>query len=415
MTELKGLELDPSRGRRRAKIVCTLGPASNSESVLRDLMRLGMDVARLNFSHGTHKEHLRVIQRVRRVAEKEGRTICILQDLQGPKIRTGRLKHHTPILLKSGSRLRITPRDISGTAAVISTTFRTLAQEVGLGARILLSDGLIELRVSSVHDDDIECEVINGGLLGEHKGINLPGAVVHVPSLTEKDAEDLEFGLKQGVDMVAASFIRTADDVRAVKRTVVGHRSAAWVIAKLEKPQAIEEANLEEILDVADGVMVARGDLGVEMPPEKVPIIQKHVIHRAAEWRKPVITATQMLESMTENPRPTRAEASDVANAILDGSDAVMLSAESASGKYPREAVRIMGKIVLEAETNMPEPLPRRRQNRHLSISETICESVAHAAQDLEMKAICVYTETGATARLISKYRPKAAIYALAS
>ena len=415
MTELKGLELDPSRGRRRAKIVCTLGPASNSESVLRDLMRLGMDVARLNFSHGTHKEHLRVIQRVRRVAEKEGRTICILQDLQGPKIRTGRLKHHAPVLLKSGARLCITPRDISGTASVISTTFKALAHQVQHGARILLSDGLIELRVFNIQDDDIECEVINGGVLGEHKGINLPGTTVHVPSLTEKDEDDLEFGLKQGVDMIAASFIRIADDVRAVKRVVVSHRSEAWVIAKLEKPQAIEEANLEEILDVADGVMVARGDLGVEMPPEKVPIIQKHVIRRAAEWRKPVITATQMLESMTENPRPTRAEASDVANAILDGSDAVMLSAESASGKYPREAVGIMGKIVLEAETNMPEPLPRRRQNRHLSISETICESVAHAAQDLEMKAICVYTETGATARLISKYRPKAAIYALAS
>jgi pyruvate kinase len=415
MTELKGLELDPSRGRRRAKIVCTLGPASNSESVLRDLMRLGMDVARLNFSHGTHKEHLRAIQRVRRVAEKEGRTICIMQDLQGPKIRTGRLKHHAPVLLKSGARLRITPRDISGTASVISTTFKALAHQVQPGARILLSDGLIELRVFNIQDDDIECEVINGGVLGEHKGINLPGTIVHVPSLTEKDEDDLEFGLKQGVDMIAASFIRTADDVRAVKRVVVSHRSEAWVIAKLEKPQAIEEANLEEILDVADGVMVARGDLGVEMPPEKVPIIQKHVIHRAAEWRKPVITATQMLESMTENPRPTRAEASDVANAILDGSDAVMLSAESASGKYPREAVGIMGKIVLEAESNMPEPLPRRRQNRHLSISETICESVAHAAQDLEMKAICVYTETGATARLISKYRPKAAIYALAS
>src|SRR5499427_3393560 len=415
MTELKGLEPDPSRGRRRAKIVCTLGPASNSESVLRDLMRLGMDVARLNFSHGTHKEHLRVIERVRRVAEKEGRTICILQDLQGPKIRTGRLKHHAPVLLKSGARLCITPREISGTASVISTTFKALAHQVQPGARILLSDGLIELRVSNIQDDDIECEVINGGVLGEHKGINLPGTTVHVPSLTEKDEDDLEFGLKQGVDMIAASFIRTADDVRAVKRVVVSHRSEAWVIAKLEKPQAIEEANLEEILDVADGVMVARGDLGVEMPPEKVPIIQKHVIRRAADWRTPVITATQMLESMIENPRPTRAEASDVANAILDGTDAVMLSAETASGKYPREAVAIMAKIVLEAESNMPEPVARRRHNRHLSISETICESVAHAAQDLDMKAICVYTESGATPRLISKYRPKAAIYAFAS
>ncbi|HET9836740.1 MAG TPA: pyruvate kinase [Candidatus Angelobacter sp.] len=400
---------------RKAKIVCTIGPASSSEAVLRDLMRAGMDVARLNFSHGTHEEHARVIDRLRRVAAKEGRTVCILQDLQGPKIRTGRLKYRTPIAIKSGARLTITPRDIAGTAALISTTFRTLAQEVEPGARILLSDGLIELRVTAVRGDDIECEVINGGMLGEHKGINLPGTVVNVTSLTEKDENDLQFGLKHGVDIVAVSFVRTADDVRLVKRLVRTHNADAWVVAKLEKPQAVDEQNLEEILDVADGVMVARGDLGVEMPAEKVPIIQKHVIRRAADWRKPVITATQMLESMIENPRPTRAEASDVANAILDGSDAVMLSAETASGKYPREAVAIMGKIVLEAESAKDEPLQRRRTHRHLSISETICESVAHAAQDLEMKAIAVYTETGTTARLISKYRPKAPIYAFAA
>lgn len=409
------MEMSAATSARKAKIVCTIGPASGSEAVLRDLMRLGMDVARLNFSHGIHEEHARVIDRLRRVAEKEGRSICILQDLQGPKIRTGRLKYRTPISIKTGTRLAITPRDIAGTATLLSTTFKTLAKEVEPGSRILLSDGLIELRVVAVRGDDVECEVINGGLLGEHKGINLPGAVVSVPSLTEKDEKDLEFGLKHGVDMVAVSFIRTADDVRLVKRLVRLHNSDAWVIAKLEKPQAIDPTNLEEILDVADGVMVARGDLGVEMPPEKVPIIQKHVIRRAADWRKPVITATQMLESMIENPRPTRAEASDVANAILDGTDAVMLSAETASGKYPREAVAIMAKIVLEAESAKEEPMPRRRQRRHLSISETICESVAHAAQDLEMKAIAVYTETGTTARLISKYRPKSPVYAFAA
>jgi pyruvate kinase len=379
--------------------------------VLRDLMRLGMDVARLNFSHGTHEEHARLIDRLRRVAAKERRSICILQDLQGPKIRTGRLKLHLPVMLKTGARLTITPRDIAGTTSVIPTTFMTLAQEVEAGSRILLSDGLIELRVLRVRGDDVECDVINGGLLGEHKGINLPGTLVRVPSLTEKDERDLRFGLKHGVDMVAASFIRNAGDVRAVKNLVQEQRSDAWVISKLEKPQAVEEATLEEILDVSDGVMVARGDLGVEMPPEKVPVIQKLVIRRAAEWRKPVITATQMLESMKENPRPTRAEASDVANAIFDGSDAVMLSAETASGKYPRETVAMMAKIVMEAESNMPEPLPRRR-HKSLSISETICESVAHAAQDLDMKAICVYTESGGTARLISKYRPPAPIFA---
>jgi pyruvate kinase len=398
--------------KRKAKIVCTVGPASNTELVLRDLMRFGMDVARLNFSHGTHEEHVRVIERLRRVAQKEDRSICILQDLQGPKIRTGRLKNRMPVAIKAGSKITITPADIPGTAQVISTTFQTLAREVQPGSRILLSDGLIELRVKAVRGNDVDCEVVNGGLLGEHKGINLPGTVVTVPSLTEKDERDLEFGLKHGVDMVAVSFVRSADDVRYVKRRVEELQSNAWVIAKLEKPQAIE--HLEDILDVADGVMVARGDLGVEMPPEKVPIIQKHIIRRAAEWRKPVITATQMLESMIENPRPTRAEASDVANAVFDGTDALMLSAETASGKYPREAVAMMGKIITETESHMELDQPhRRRDSRRLSVSETICESIAHAAQDLDMRAIAVYTETGTTARLISKYRPNAEIFSL--
>jgi pyruvate kinase len=379
--------------------------------MIRDLIRSGMDVARLNFSHGTLEEKARLIQSIREVAQSECKPICILQDLQGPKIRTGRLKYRTPVALKTGSRVTITPRDIPGTSTVISTTFKTLAHEVQPGARILLSDGLIELRVRGVQGDDVECEVINGGILGEHKGINLPGTIVTVPSLTEKDEKDLEFGLKHGVDMVAVSFIRTAADVQAVREQIRQNRGNVWVIAKLEKPQAIE--HLEEILEISDGVMVARGDLGVEMPPEKVPIIQKHVIRRALAWRKPVITATQMLESMIENPRPTRAEASDVANAIFDGSDAVMLSAETASGKYPREAVRMMAKIVNETEGQMAtEGAHRRRSNGRLSISETICESVAHAAQELDMRAIAVYTETGTTARLISKYRPKTDIYA---
>src|SRR5215472_9779786 len=383
--------------------------------MLRDLMRLGMDVARLNFSHGTHEEHARVIERVRKVADREGRTICILQDLQGPKIRTGRLKYRTPVALKTGSQITITPRDIPGTATLIATTFKTLAEEVEPGARILLSDGLIELCVRSIRGEDVECEVVNGGLLGEHKGINLPGAVLRVPALTEKDEKDLEFGVKHGVDMIAASFVRSGEDVRLAKRLIALHKSDAWVIAKLEKPQAIE--HLEEILDVADGVMVARGDLGVEVAPEKVPMIQKDVIRRAADWRKPVITATQMLESMVENPRPTRAEASDVANAIFDGTDAVMLSAETASGKYPREAVIMMDRIIRETERHMGEPALQRRHRDHrqLSIAETICESVAHAAQDLDMRAIAVYTESGATARLISKYRPRCPIHALAA
>ena len=397
---------------RRAKIICTIGPACHSEAAMRDLMRLGMDVARLNFSHGTHEDHARNIERLRLAAEKENRTICILQDLQGPKIRTGRLARHEPVLLKSGSTVVITPRDITGTATRISTTFQDLASEVSVGARILLRDGLIELRVRTIRGKDVVCDVLNGGTLGEHQGINLPGTALSIPALTEKDRKDLEFGLKHGVDAVALSFVRTAADVNMVRRIVAGLGSDTPLISKLEKPQAID--NIEEILEASDGIMVARGDLGVEMAPEKVPVIQKHVIGRAAQWRKPVITATQMLESMVENPRPTRAEASDVANAIFDGSDAVMLSAETASGQYPRESVSIMSRIVVEAECNMGDfvQFRRRRDHHGLSVAETICESIAHAAEDLPMGAIAVFTESGNTARMISKYRPKVAIYA---
>lgn len=400
---------------RRAKIVGTLGPASSNEVTFRELVRAGLDVARLNFSHGTQPEKLKLIEMVRKVAKEENKPICILGDLQGPKIRTGRLKNRIPVQLKTGQRLTITPRDIPGTATVINTTFPTLAENLEPGARILLSDGLIELRVLDIPGEDVDCEVINGGTLGEHKGINLPGMAVRVPSLTEKDEKDLEFAVKNDVDAIAVSFVRTADDVRLVKQRITALGADTWVVAKLEKPQAID--NLESILDVTDGVMVARGDLGVEMPPEKVPAIQKHVIRRAAEHRKPVITATQMLESMIENPRPTRAEASDVANAVYDGTDAVMLSAESAAGKYPIEAVKMMAKIVTETEAHQPEVPVHSDQPSHLrlSIAETICESMAHAAEDLDLAAIAVFTETGTTARQLSKYHPKPPIYALSS
>jgi pyruvate kinase len=398
---------------RRAKIVATLGPASNSEQTFHDLVLAGLDVARLNFSHGTHPEKLRLIQMVRKVSRELGKPICILGDLQGPKIRTGRLKNRIPVSLKAGQKLRITPRDVAGTSTLIGTTFTTLAENLESGARILLSDGLIELRVREIDGVDVEVDVINGGVLGEHKGINLPGIPVRVPSLTEKDEEDLAFALKAGVDAVAVSFVRTGEDVRLVKYRIAALGGESWVIAKLEKPQAID--HLDAILEVADGVMVARGDLGVEMPPEKVPAIQKQIIRRAAEYRKPVITATQMLESMIENPRPTRAEASDVANAIYDGTDAVMLSAESAAGKYPREAVAMMEKIVVETERQIASE-PHRRERlttAHLSVSETICQSMARAAEDLDIAGIAVFTETGTTARLLSKYRPSAPIYAL--
>ena len=336
---------------RRAKIVATLGPASSSEDIFRKLLRAGLDVARLNFSHGSHEQKAELIAMVRKVAREEKKPICILADLQGPKIRTGTLLGGKPVMLEAGKRLIITPERIEGTAERVSTVFETLAENLHPGERILLSDGLIELRVVALQGADVVTEIINGGLLGEKKGINLPGIAVKVPSLTEKDEADLVFAIEQKCDTIAVSFVQTADDVRYAKGRIAALGSDAWVIAKLEKPQAID--HLDSILEAADGIMVARGDLGVEVPPEKVPAIQKHIIRRAADYRKPVITATQMLESMIENPRPTRAEASDVANAIYDGTDSVMLSAESAAGKYPVEAVAMMAKIVTETEAQI--------------------------------------------------------------
>jgi pyruvate kinase len=407
------LNLTESPSQRRAKIVATLGPASNTESVFRDLLRAGVDVVRLNFSHGSHEEKLGLIQMIRKVSREERKPLCILGDLQGPKIRTATLKDHQAVLLKAGQRITITPREVPGTASLVGTTFKTLAENVEQGSRILLSDGLIELRVHEVLGEDVVCEIVNGGMLGEHKGINLPGIPVRVPSLTEKDSADLEFALKNGVDAIAVSFVRTAEDVSLVRNRVTAYGGETWIIAKLEKPQAIE--HLDGILQAADGIMVARGDLGVEVPPEKVPAIQKHIIRRAAEYRKPVITATQMLESMIENPRPTRAEVSDVANAVYDGTDAVMLSGESAVGKYPIQTVAMMARIITEAELNIKldeRSLPRERR-RHLSIAETICEATAHAADDLDLRAIALFTESGTTARQLSKYHPSTPIFAL--
>jgi len=402
MFAISSLTDTPSQ--RRAKIVATLGPSSNTESSFRNLVRAGLDVVRLNFSHGTHEEKLALIQMVRKVSREEHKPLCILGDLQGPKIRTNKLVDGKPVMLVEGEKLTITPRELLGTSKIVSTTFKTLAENVEQGSRILLSDGLIELRVHEVIGEDVVCEIINGGYLGEKKGINLPGIPVRVPSLTEKDAEDLEFALKNGVDAIAVSFVRTAEDVRLVRNRVTALGAETWIIAKLEKPQAIE--HLDSILEAADGVMVARGDLGVEVPPEKVPAIQKLIIRRAGEYRKPVITATQMLESMIENPRPTRAEASDVANAVYDGTDAVMLSGESAMGKYPVEAVAMMARIVAEAERHIKEDnfesQRRRRSRHHLSIAETICEATAHAADDLDLRGIALFTESGSTARQLS-------------
>jgi pyruvate kinase len=399
---------------RRAKIVATLGPSCSTATTFRQLVRAGLDVARLNFSHGTHAQKTELIQMIRAVSREEKKPICILADLQGPKIRTGKLQDNKPVHLTAGNRLTITPREIHGNAEIVGTTFKTLAENLEPGSRILLSDGLIELRVESLSDGDVVSEIINGGMLGENKGINLPGIPVKVPSLTEKDEEDLVFAIGQGVDAIAVSFVRTADDIRHVKGRLEALKSDAWIVAKLEKPQAIE--HLDSILEVADVIMVARGDLGVEVPPEKVPALQKFIIRRAAEYRKPVITATQMLESMIENPRPTRAEASDVANAVYDGTDAVMLSGETAAGKYPVEAVAMMAKIVNETEHQIridPRPALGHAPSVRLSIAETICECMAHAADDLDVAAIAIFTETGSTARLLSKYHPEPPIFAL--
>ncbi len=394
---------------RRSKIICTLGPASDSAEMVARLMRAGMDVARLNFSHGTHAEHARTIAHIREASGRQARPIAILADLQGPKIRTGALEGGGPVSLRAGQRFVITTANTPGTTAGVSTTYKGLPRDVRRGNRILLADGLIELRVLSVRARSISCKVVNGGELGEHKGINLPGIRLRVPAVTPKDRKDLAFALSHGANYIAVSFVRRPEDVLVAKAAILRAGKDTPVIAKLEKPEAIE--NLDAILRVADGVMVARGDLGVEMKPEMVPVMQKRIIARARDSRRPVITATQMLESMTQNPRPTRAEASDVANAIFDGTDAVMLSAETASGCYPLEAVEMMDRIVREAEGSIAE-FPRPRRPAQMDVAETACELICHASQELHLKVIAVFTETGSTARLISKYRPRPPIVA---
>jgi pyruvate kinase len=394
---------------RHSKIVCTIGPACRSPRMLDRLLRAGMDVARLNFSHGSHANHAESIAMLRAAATHLHKPIAILADLQGPKIRTGPLAGRAPVILRTGQKFVITTARVLGDSTRVSTVFTPLPREVHRGDRILLSDGLIELRVEQVRGREVICEVVNGGALGEHKGINLPGIKLRVPALTPKDREDLLFALKHGANYIAVSFVRRPEDVVLAKTLVRRAGKDTPVIAKLEKPEAIE--NLDAILRVADGVMVARGDLGVEMNPERVPVVQKTIINRAREFRRPVITATQMLESMTENPRPTRAEASDVANAIFDGSDAVMLSAETATGKYPVEAVSMMARIIEEAESSITE-FARPAPQEQLKVAETVAELVCHASRELHMKLIAVFTHSGFTARLISRYRPLVPIIA---
>jgi len=374
-----------------------------------ELLHAGMDVARLNFSHGTPEEKARLINFVRRASARYSKPIAILADLQGPKIRTGALEQGKPVHLHFGQRFVISTKKLTGTDQGVSTTFLALPESVRKGDRILLNDGEISLRVVSTRGHEVVSQVENGGELGENKGINLPGVKLKIPSLTPKDRRDLAFSLQMGANYVAQSFVRTAADVRAAKAAIQRDGKDTPIIAKLEKPEALD--NLEEILAVADGVMVARGDLGVEMNLEKVPVAQKRIISAARDALVPVITATQMLDSMQKNPRPTRAEASDVANAIFDGSDALMLSGETAAGSYPLESVVMMDRIIREAEASVTS-LPRPARSNDLLISEAIAEAICYAAEELNLKAIAVFTESGSSAGLVSKYRPRAPIVA---
>ena len=389
---------------RRTKIVCTIGPASAGEATLDRLIAAGMNVARLNMSHGDQAQAGETFDRVRRIAAARGAHVAILVDLQGPKIRTGTLKDGRPVTLETGATFTITTRPVAGTAEQVSTPYEALPAEVRPGDRVLLSDGLIELRCESVENDAIHCRVVEGGILRERQGINLPGAAVHAPSLTVKDEVDLRWAVEQGADYLAVSFVRRPEDVLAARRLLAQHGSDMPVIAKLEKPQAL--AQLDAILDAADGVMVARGDMGVELPPEDVPVWQKRIISAANARLTPVITATQMLESMVREPRPTRAEVTDVANAIWDGSDAVMLSAETSIGAYPVAAVAMMDRIARAAERE-PQYLQRETVQRVADdVAQTISLAAFHVGATPGVRAIAAFTRSGATARLVSKERP---------
>ncbi len=389
----------------RTKIIATIGPASKSTRTIEKLIHAGMDVARLNFGHGSKEEHEKILNNIRAASKKTGRKIGILVDLQGPKIRIGSFTSRY-IRLREGDIFTITTRDIRGTEKIVSTNYKDLPKDVTPGTHILLDDGHLELIVEKVHNKDIECRVVRGGKLYEKKGINIPDSSMTLESLTDKDKKDIDLSIDEGVDFLAISFVRTARDVIAVKKYLQGKGAHIPVIAKIEKPEAVK--NIDKILAVTDGIMVARGDLGVELSPEKVPIIQKEIIRKCNEEAIPVITATQMLESMIHSPRPTRAEASDVANAILDGTDALMLSGETAMGKFPVEAVSMMTRIANETEENLFEYI--RPDPEKIKVKGDVEHAVAHAvcyiARDIDAKAIVTFTRSGRTACIISKYRP---------
>jgi len=400
---------------RRSKIVATIGPASCDERLIRELITAGMNVARINFSHGTQQDHAESIQRIRRASSFLGKPVTILQDLQGPKIRTGEITGNQ-IELVAGQSLRLTTKDVLGNNREVGVDYKDLPYSVLPNGRILLDDGNLELKIKSVGIDFVETEVLLGGILKPNKGVNLPGATLSIQAFTEKDKSDLKFGLEQGVDVIALSFVRSAQDISRLKQEIACHapdRINTPIIAKVERPEALE--NIHEIIHASDGVMVARGDLGVEMSPEEVPIAQKEIIQIANRHTKLVITATQMLESMINNPRPTRAEASDVANAILDGSDAVMLSGETAVGKYPIKVVEMMDAIICQAEKHISEWGPGEViLSEDIPRDDTlfITRAAAEIAHGKDVSAIAVFTSSGRTARMMSKGRPNVPILA---
>ncbi|MFO7768011.1 MAG: pyruvate kinase [bacterium] len=391
---------------RRTKIVCTIGPASSSREVLDGLVGAGMDVARLNFSHGTREEHGRTLERIRGAAAEEGRPVAVLQDLGGPKLRVGAIEGG-PVDLEPGSRFVLTLREVAGSSSEVRIDLPDLPREMRAGDRILLADGNLELSVEETTEEDVVTRVVVGGSLSGHKGIHLPNRSLGRPSLTDKDREDLAFGLRAGVDFVALSFVRAEADIHQARELMKELGREVPIVAKIEKHEALE--NIGAILAAVDALMVARGDLGVETPLEKVPLVQKRLIRMAHRAGKPVIVATQMLRSMTENPRPTRAEVTDVANAILDGTDAVMLSEETAVGTYPVDSVRMMDRIALDTEQELPYGLWEQRTGEYVGLS--VPEAVAHASctltGDVGARAVVVLTSSGATARLVAKYRPE--------
>ncbi|MBE7598429.1 pyruvate kinase, partial [Staphylococcus aureus] len=399
---------------RKTKIVCTIGPASESEEMIEKLINAGMNVARLNFSHGSHEEHKGRIDTIRKVAKRLDKIVAILLDTKGPEIRTHNMKDGI-IELERGNEVIVSMNEVEGTPEKFSVTYENLINDVQVGSYILLDDGLIELQVKDIDHakKEVKCDILNSGELKNKKGVNLPGVRVSLPGITEKDAEDIRFGIKENVDFIAASFVRRPSDVLEIREILEEQKANISVFPKIENQEGID--NIAEILEVSDGLMVARGDMGVEIPPEKVPMVQKDLIRQCNKLGKPVITATQMLDSMQRNPRATRAEASDVANAIYDGTDAVMLSGETAAGLYPEEAVKTMRNIAVSAEAaqDYKKLLSDRTKLVETSLVNAIGISVAHTALNLNVKAIVAATESGSTARTISKYRPHSDIIAV--